>query len=57
MSITHYTNGTGSITIEIDHEKWFGAQFTPETKVTINGKIDKEFNHTAIDVDYVRVVS
>ncbi|HIF9334930.1 TPA: NirD/YgiW/YdeI family stress tolerance protein [Photobacterium damselae] len=51
-----FTDGTGSITIDIDHEKWFGAQVTPETKVTIHGEIDKEFNHTFIDVDYVRVV-
>ncbi|MCG3885601.1 NirD/YgiW/YdeI family stress tolerance protein [Photobacterium leiognathi] len=52
-----FTDGTGSITIEIEHDKWFGAQVTPETKITIQGEIDKEFNHTSIDVDYVRVVS
>lgn len=52
-----FTDGTGSITIEIEHDKWFGAQVTPETKIMIQGEIDKEFNHTSIDVDYVRVVS
>ncbi len=52
-----FTDGTGSITIEIDHDKWFGIQVTPETKITISGEIDKEFNHTAIDVDYVRLAS
>ncbi|HIF9193210.1 TPA: YgiW/YdeI family stress tolerance OB fold protein [Photobacterium damselae] len=52
-----FTDGTGSITIEIDHDKWFGTQVTPETKITIQGEIDKELNHTSIDVDYVRVVN
>ncbi|WP_318420036.1 NirD/YgiW/YdeI family stress tolerance protein [Photobacterium leiognathi] len=52
-----FTDGTGSVTIEIDHDKWFGIQVTPEMKITISGEIDKEFNHTAIDVDYVRVAS
>ncbi|WP_305816406.1 NirD/YgiW/YdeI family stress tolerance protein [Photobacterium leiognathi] len=52
-----FTDGTGSITIDIEHDKWFGAQVTPETKITIKGEIDKEFNHTSIDVDYVQVVS
>ncbi|WP_232603140.1 NirD/YgiW/YdeI family stress tolerance protein [Photobacterium carnosum] len=52
-----FTDGTGSITVEIDHNKWFGAQVTPQTKITIQGEIDKEFNHTAIDVNHVRVVS
>ncbi|MEC6798955.1 MULTISPECIES: NirD/YgiW/YdeI family stress tolerance protein [Photobacterium] len=51
-----FTDGTGSITIDIDHDKWFGAQVTPQTKITIQGEIDQEFNHTAIDVNHVRVV-
>ncbi|MEC6833394.1 NirD/YgiW/YdeI family stress tolerance protein [Photobacterium toruni] len=51
-----FTDGTGSITVEIDHDKWFGAQVTPQTKITIQGEIDKEFNHTAIDVNHVRIV-
>lgn len=51
-----FTDSTGSITVEIDHDKWFGAHVTPQTKITIQGEIDKEFNHTAIDVNHVRVV-
>ena len=52
-----FTDSTGSITVDIDHNKWFGAQVTPQTKIMIQGEIDKEFNHTAIDVNHVRVVS
>ena len=50
-----FTDGSGSITVEIDHDKWFGIQVTPNTKIMINGEIDKEFTHTTIDVDYIRI--
>ncbi|PSW32339.1 hypothetical protein C9J21_12555 [Photobacterium phosphoreum] len=52
-----FTDSTGSITVDIDHDKWFGAQVTPQTKITIQGEIDKELNHTSIDVNHVRIVS
>ncbi|WP_305816411.1 YgiW/YdeI family stress tolerance OB fold protein [Photobacterium leiognathi] len=51
-----FEDSTGSISVEIDHDKWFGIQVTPETKVAIHGEIDKELNHTTIDVDSVRLV-
>ncbi|PSU57260.1 YgiW/YdeI family stress tolerance OB fold protein [Photobacterium phosphoreum] len=50
-----FTDGSGTITVEIDHDKWFGLQATPNTKITIQGEIDKELNHTQIDVDHVRL--
>ncbi|MCP4954456.1 YgiW/YdeI family stress tolerance OB fold protein [Photobacterium aquimaris] len=50
-----FTDGSGTMTVEIDHDKWFGLQVTPQTKITIQGEIDKEFNHTKIDVDHVRL--
>ena len=51
-----FTDSTGSITVDIDHNKWFGAQVTPQTKITIQGEIDKELNSTSIDINYVRVM-
>lgn len=50
-----FTDGSGTMTVEIDHDKWFGLQVTPQTKITIQGEIDKEFNHIKIDVDHVRL--
>ncbi|PTB32671.1 YgiW/YdeI family stress tolerance OB fold protein [Photobacterium phosphoreum] len=50
-----FTDGSSTITVEIDHDKWFGLQATPNTKITIQGEIDKELNHTQIDVDHVRL--
>ena len=51
-----FTDSTGSITVDIDHDKWFGAQVTPQTKITIQGEIDKELNSTSIDVNHVRIM-
>ena len=48
-----FKDNTGTMHVEIDHDKWFGLQATPTTKITIYGDIDKEFNHTKIDVDRV----
>ncbi len=50
-----FSDQTGSINVEIDHEKWQGLQITPQTRVTLHGEIDKEFNSTKIDVDYIRL--
>ncbi|KXF80615.1 YgiW/YdeI family stress tolerance OB fold protein [Enterovibrio coralii] len=51
-----FQDATGVIDVEIDHDKWFGQQVTPKTKVAILGEIDKEFNYTTIDVDSIRIV-
>lgn len=48
-----FKDNTGTIEVEIDHDKWLGLQATPKTKITINGEIDKEFNYTKVDVDSV----
>ncbi len=48
-----FKDNTGTMHVEIDHDKWFGLQATPTTKITIYGEIDKEFNYTKVDVDRV----
>ncbi|KXF82235.1 YgiW/YdeI family stress tolerance OB fold protein [Enterovibrio coralii] len=50
-----FKDSTGVIDVEIDHDKWLGQQVTNKTKVIIQGQIDKEFNHTMIDVDNIRI--
>jgi uncharacterized protein (TIGR00156 family) len=52
-----FTDGTGSITIEIDNDKWLGLQITPQTKITLYGDIDKRRNRVMIDVDSIRVAN
>lgn len=48
-----FVDNTGAIVVEIDHDKWYGVKATAETKVTLYGEIDKDFNSVSVDVDRV----
>lgn len=48
-----FQDSTGQITVEIDHDKWFGLQANPNTIVVINGELDNEFTGKKIDVDRI----
>ncbi|EOW9507630.1 NirD/YgiW/YdeI family stress tolerance protein [Vibrio cholerae] len=52
-----FADSTGDIIVEIESDKWFGVNVTPETKVTIWGEIEKEFRSTRIDVSMIRLVN
>ncbi|WP_257284844.1 NirD/YgiW/YdeI family stress tolerance protein [Endozoicomonas sp. SESOKO1] len=53
-----FVDQTGSITVEIDHDKWMGLSISPETRITIYGEVDKEFAQTAtIDVKRVQLAN
>ena len=49
-----FTDGTGSITVEIDNEDWKGVDVTPADKVRLNGEIDKDLLKTKVDVHSVQ---
>ena len=52
-----FKDSTGTIEVEIDSEVWpYGVDISPETKVRIQGEIDKEIFSTQIDVDRIDVV-
>ncbi|WP_114785568.1 NirD/YgiW/YdeI family stress tolerance protein [Vibrio tetraodonis] len=51
-----FTDGTGEVTVEIDHDKWFGQSVTPKNKVQLSGEIDKNIVGVKVDVDSVRVI-
>ncbi|MGB2078991.1 MAG: YgiW/YdeI family stress tolerance OB fold protein [Vibrio sp.] len=52
-----FKDETGQIVIEIDHDKWNGVTATPETKVILQGEIDKDMMQDAkVDVDTVALV-
>lgn len=42
-----FADSTGDIIVEIESDKWFGVNVTPETKVTIWGKSKKNFDPLA----------
>ena len=48
-----FTDGTGSIVIEVDDDSWRNVQITPNDTVQIRGDVDKGWFSTEIDVDEV----
>ncbi len=49
-----FSDGTGSITVEIDHEDLWGQQIGPNSRVMIYGEVDHEGYGVTIDVDMIR---
>ncbi len=49
-----FSDGTGTITIEIDHEDLWRMQIKPNTRVMIYGEVDFEGYGATIDVDMIR---
>lgn len=55
LSDDRYTfrDETGTVNVEIDHKRWNGVTVSPQDKVEIRGKVDKEWNDFEIDVKQV----
>lgn len=51
-----FEDTTGAINVEIDQKRWRGQTVTPENTVKIEGKIDKEWTSTEIDVKQLSIV-
>jgi len=49
-----FKDSTGTITVEIDNDKWGGINATPADKIEINGEIEKEWGSVKVDVASVR---
>lgn len=45
-----FRDSSGDVTVEIDHDEWYGLKVDPTTTVVIHGEIDKEYGGTTIDV-------
>lgn len=52
-----FSDGTGTIVVEIDDEDWGGVVVKPENTVELKGEVDKDMLRAPeIDVDTVRLV-
>lgn len=51
-----FKDQTGTITVEIDNDKWNGQNVNPGTTVELRGEVDKDWNSVEVDVDRVLVV-
>lgn len=58
ISDEHYIfkDDTGEIKVEIDDEDFRGTKVTPDTKLRIMGEVDKDWESTKIDVDYLEIL-
>lgn len=58
ISDDNYTfrDSTGSIRVDIDHDKWAGQTVKPEDLVEIRGEIDKDWNSIEIDVKSISLI-
>lgn len=52
-----FTDGTGSINIEVDDDDWMGQNIGPDDLVEIKGEVDKGWTKIEIDVDQIQKVS
>ncbi|MDR2461479.1 MAG: YgiW/YdeI family stress tolerance OB fold protein [Deltaproteobacteria bacterium] len=52
-----FQDGTGSITVDIDDDKWRGVTVKPENLVEIQGEVDKDWNSIEIDVHRIAIVN
>ena len=55
LSDDRYTfrDESGTVTVEIDNKHWNGQTITPQDKVELQGKVDKEWNDLDIAVKQV----
>lgn len=51
-----FKDATGTITVDIDHDKWAGQIVKPENLVEIRGKVDRDWNSIEIDVKSIRII-
>ncbi|MEW5290345.1 YgiW/YdeI family stress tolerance OB fold protein [Erwinia papayae] len=51
-----FRDATGTMKVEIDHKRWEGQNVTPTDKVEVQGKLDKNFNSTELDVKQIRKI-
>ncbi|GJL64951.1 MAG: TIGR00156 family protein [Nitrospirales bacterium] len=52
-----FQDATGTMVVEIDHDKWRNVSVNPETIVCLSGEIDKDWSTTEMEVETVDVVT
>ena len=49
-----FKDSTGTMTVEIDDDKWSGISADTQDKLELVGEVEKKYNTTELDVDTVR---
>ena len=50
-----FSDGSNTIVIDIDSDKWMGLDVTPKDKVMITGEIDKDWKELEIEVERIQL--
>ena len=45
-----FRDATGSVTVDIDQDKWAGQNIAPQDTVIIHVEVDKDWNNTELEV-------
>ena len=48
-----FRDDTGTIQLDIDHDKWYGMHVTADDMVEIHGEVERDWNRTEVDVSRV----
>ena len=52
-----FKDSTGTMTVDIDNDKWSGIASNTKDTLEISGEIEKKLNSTELDVEHIRKVS
>ncbi|MDL2210792.1 YgiW/YdeI family stress tolerance OB fold protein [Desulfovibrio sp. OttesenSCG-928-O18] len=48
-----FRDATGTVTLEIKHNRWEGRQIGPDQEVEIHGELDKDWTSIEVEVDRI----
>ena len=48
-----FNDGSGTITLEIDHDVWNGLEVGPEDTVIVYGEVDRKFQRLEVEVERI----
>ncbi|WP_312742136.1 MULTISPECIES: YgiW/YdeI family stress tolerance OB fold protein [Enterobacteriaceae] len=51
-----FQDGTGTVYVDIDDKYWMGQTASPQSKIRIEGEVDKDWNSVEIDVKNIHVM-
>jgi len=52
-----FKDATGTLTVEIDSDKWQGQTVNTKDKIEITGELEKNFNSIKLDVNSVKKIT
>ncbi|WP_035060276.1 YgiW/YdeI family stress tolerance OB fold protein [Andreprevotia chitinilytica] len=51
-----FQDASGTIKIEVDHDKWPAGEITPQTRVRLTGEVDRDWRGIDVEVDQIEIL-